>query len=109
MSTRDFINTLFPEYKDSESYFQELLIEKIKKLDDEISYYKKKDIENQILLTKMFEDNQKMLENIVDLCENTIKNQKDINKKVSLFFLSYLNLLLQLLFFNIFNFFYFIT
>ena len=86
MSTRDFINTLFPEYKDSESYFQELLIEKIKKLDDEISYYKKKDIENQILLTKMFEDNQKMLENIVDLCENTIKNQKDINKKVSLSF-----------------------
>ena len=61
-------------------------MEKIKKLDDEISYYKKKDIENQILLTKMFEDNQKMLENIVDLCENTIKNQKDINKKVSLSF-----------------------
>ena len=86
MSTRDFINTLFPEYKDSESYFQELLMEKIKKLDDEISYYKKKDIENQILLTKMFKDNQKMLENIVDLCENTIKHQKDINKKVSLSF-----------------------
>jgi hypothetical protein len=85
-NTKDFISSLFPEYKDSESYYPELLMEKIKKLDDEISYYKKKDIENQTLLIKMFKDNQKMLENIVNLYENTIKEQKEINKKTSLSF-----------------------
>lgn len=85
-NTKDFINSLFPEYKDSESYFPELLMEKIKKLDDEISYYKKKDIENQTLLIKMFKDNQKMLESIIDLYENTIKDQQEINKKASLSF-----------------------
>jgi hypothetical protein len=85
-NTKDFISSLFPEYKDSESYYPELLMEKIKKLDDEISHYKKKDIENQTLLIKMFKDNQKMLENIVNLYENTIKEQKEINKKTSLSF-----------------------
>jgi hypothetical protein len=85
-NTKDFISSLFPEYKDSDSYYPELLMEKIKKLDDEISYYKKKDIENQTLLIKMFKDNQKMLENIVNLYENTIKEQKEINKKTSLSF-----------------------
>lgn len=85
-NTKDFISSLFPEYKDSDSYYPELLMEKIKKLDDEISYYKKKDIENQTLLIKMFKDNQKMLENIVNLYENTIKEQKEINKKASLSF-----------------------
>jgi hypothetical protein len=86
MSTRDFINSLFPEYKDSESYFQELLMEKIKKLDDEISYYKKKDIENQILLTKMFEDNQKMLENIVDWKNAPLWNPKSIDRATRTWF-----------------------
>ena len=55
------------------------LTERVKILEDELSYLKEKDIENRALIAKIFENNEKILKSFV------YKNQ-ETDKQLSLIF-----------------------
>lgn len=59
--TQEFLNEVFPEFKNSESYIPELLLERIRKLE------------------KRDEENQKMFDMMMNICENTVTQ---LNNKI---------------------------